>query len=324
MYNKHNLQEYEKAMHLRKEYGWGATKISSFLFKKGIFVSKSVVSRWIYRNGKPFDEILINKIPKSSNLLTDDKAYILGVLCGDGYIRISKNSYLVGLDVCDEDFADEFRRCLNSVYELLPSKSNCYSRITNFTNNAKPRYRINLTSKLVVQDLLRYSSSFKTKEWQIPEEILMSDLKIKSAFLRGLFDSEGTIRLKKKGSAYLQLCSGHGTSLTDVKNILEKDFQIFMKVKYNQNFVTILYTERYLHIKNFFDRIDFTIKRKKYALNFCLSSYKRKGLRSYDQDFKFQALKLLDKGYSPYKVGKMLNFPYTNIYDWKNGKYMHK
>ena len=240
----------------------------------------------------------------------------MGVLCGDGYIRIQKSSYLVGLDVTDEDFADEFRQCLNKVYGLLPSKNYRPKRVTNFSNDAKPRYVINLTSKLVVLDLLRYSDSFKTYEWTIPEQIKNSDLQIKSLFLKGLFDSEGTIRLKKKGNAYLQLASGNHKSLLEVKEMLEKDFQINTKVRYNQNKVMMLCSERYKDIKNFSDRIGFTIGRKCKMLAFCLSSYKRKGLRSYNEEFKLNVLKLLNEGYSAYKIGKMLEFPHTNVYDF--------
>ena len=165
-------------MGLRKNFGWGPTKISSFLFNKGINVKEGAIIGWIHKNKKPFEEVLIKKIPEESKILTEDKAYILGVLCGDGYLVFQKEKgrYLIGLDVCDEDFADEFRRCLKNVYELLPSKKMKEGRATNFSDNPKPRYCINLTSKLVVQDLLRYSKSFKTKEWTIPEEILNANL----------------------------------------------------------------------------------------------------------------------------------------------------
>jgi hypothetical protein len=114
MYNKHNIEDYNKAIELRRKLGWGAKKISSFLSKQNIIIKKGAIDGWIYHNKKPFMEIIINKIPESSKLLTKEKAYILGVLCGDGYIRIHKNgrSFLVGLDVTDEDFADEFKKCL--------------------------------------------------------------------------------------------------------------------------------------------------------------------------------------------------------------------
>ena len=98
--------------------------------------------------------------------------------------------------------------------------------------------------------------------------------------------------------------------------MLENDFEIDMKVGYNQNRVMILYSDRYKNIKNFFDKVGFTIGRKRKTLEFCLRNYKRKGLRSYDKEFKLKCLNMLRDGYSAYEIGKLLDFPYTNIYDF--------
>jgi hypothetical protein len=241
----------------------------------------------------------------------------LGVLCGDGYIRIQKSGrgYLVGLDVCDEDFADKFNECLYSTYKLKPSKKLYQPKPTNYCSNPQPRCSISLTSKLVILDLIRYDF-FKTKTWIIPKEISYSnDLRIKSAFLRGLFDSEGTIRLRRNGWAYLQFCSGNNDSLLDVKNMLLNDFDIKMKMRHNGS-VMILYCQTYNDINNYYEKIGFTIKRKQEKLKFALSTYKRTNLRHYDETFKLQVFSLLEEGYNPYQIGKKLNFPYTNIYDF--------
>lgn len=89
-----------------------------------------------------------------------------------------------------------------------------------------------------------------------------------------------------------------------------------MKVRYGANRIMVLSTERYKDIKNFSDKIGFTIGRKRKTLEFCLKSYKRKGLRGYDKEFKIKVLNLLKKGNSAYKIGKMLGFPHTNVYDF--------
>lgn len=317
MYRTYNLEEYNEAVKLRNNFGWGSTKISSFLKNKGIYIKKRAIDRWIYNNGKPFNEVIRKKILTTSNLLTKEKSYVLGVLCGDGYIRVQDSkSYLVGLDVCDEEFADEFKRCLEVIYGLFPSKKLRKVRPTNFCKNPKRSYVINLTSKNAAMDLFRYCESFKTWDWEVPKEILESSLEIKSYFLKGIFDSEGTIRLKHKGHAMLQICSGNIESFLLVKNILEDDFNIKMSVRYSQSNAIVLYTENYACIKNFSDKINFFIKRKKDMLSFCLSSYKRKGLRKYSKEFKLNALKMLDEGFSVRKIGEILDFPRTNVYDF--------
>lgn len=306
-------------MCLRK-LGLGSTKISSFLSHNGVYLKKSAINHWIYEKGKPFTEVIRHKIPDSSKVLTKEKAYVLGVLCGDGYIRIqqSSHSYLVGLDVCDEDFADEFIRCFNKTYFISPNKKIRRRQTTSFIKNPKLQYIVNVTSKLVVEDLLQYSN-FKTKTWIIPDQIKTADLEIKGLFLRGLYDSEGSIRLRKKGHTELSIFSVNEKSLLDVKNVLEKDFEIFTTLRHSRN-VARLVTERFKSIKNFSDYIGFTIQRKQNILKYALSTYKRKGLRSYNKEFKLKVLRLLSDGYSAYKIGKILDFPYTNVYDFVKQK----
>ncbi len=276
-YKIHSLEEYNKVMKLR-DLGLNPTQIHSFLLNSNQEIKYNTLYDWIHYNKKPFQEKKISKIPEESKILNDNKAYILGVLCGDGYIRISKNGYhfLVGLGVCDEDFADEFKKCIENVYNLLPSKKFRIIKPTNYTNSPKPRYIIELTSKLVVKDLLRYSISFKTKEWTVPKEILNSNLIIKSAFLRGIFDSEGTISLRKSSGAYLSVCSGNVKSLLEIKEILKKDFDIDLKTIYPQKDFIRIKSARYNDIKNYYNKIGFTIKRKQITLKKAVNNFKIK------------------------------------------------
>jgi len=110
MYNKPTLEDYNAAMDLRKNFGWGSTKISSFLLKKGINIKRGAVEGWIYKNNKPFFEVLIKKIPESSRLLSNEKAYVLGVLSGDGCVSTGNR---ISLEVCDKDF---------NVYDFIKQK----------------------------------------------------------------------------------------------------------------------------------------------------------------------------------------------------------
>ncbi len=186
----HGLPEYTLAMELREKYGWGAQKISAELRKQGFHVDGAVAG-WIYDGKKPFLDTLITKISVESNLLTLEKAYILGVLCGDGYIT---THFRVGLDVCDQEFAEKFQICLQKVYGLSPPIIIRTRKSTNFDCTPKPQHIIQLRSKLVVQDLLRYATSFRTFEWIIPDEIKMASRDIQGSVIRGFADSEGCVR----------------------------------------------------------------------------------------------------------------------------------
>ncbi|MFH1592847.1 MAG: LAGLIDADG family homing endonuclease [Candidatus Woesearchaeota archaeon] len=321
MYKTHTLEEYEEVMRLRK-LGLGPTNIFSILSKQGLNISYGALYDWIHTTKRPFQDKVLSKISKQSKFLTEEKAYILGVLCGDGYTRVDKlGHFLVGLDVCDEDFGDEFRKCLKKVYGLVPSKKKRITKSTNYSKNPKPRYVINLTSKLVVNDLLKYSKSFKTFEWEVPEEILKSETKIKSAFLRGLFDSEGAASLKIPYGVYLSVCSGNIDPLLKIKEILKKDFDIDLSVGYDRSVIK-LKSAGYKNVKTFYDKINFTIKRKQEKLEKGLLTYKRKGVRRYPLEFKRKALELLEKYKDPCFVADLVGTHNANIYDWKNGRYM--
>ena len=305
MYKTHTLEEYEEVMKLSK-HGLRPSKIFSLLSERGFDVSYGAIYDWIHTSKKPFQDKILSKISQQSNFLTEEKSYIFGVLCGDGYIRVHKSGsgFLVGLDVSDEDFADEFRRCLKEVYGLLPSKKKRELKFTNFSSNPKPRYVINLTSKLVVKDLLQYSKSFKTKEWEVPEKILGSNSKVKSAFLRGFFDSEGSVSLKKPYGIYLSVCSGNESSLLKIKELLKNDFDIDLSVIHSKSVVR-LKSSGYKNVKNFYENINFTIKRKRDKLVTGLLTYKRKGIRKHSLEFKKHTLDLLNKYKSPYLVAHM-------------------
>lgn len=316
MRNKvHSLEEYTNVMDLRKK-GWGATRISNFLFKEGTDINPRTISGWLYRCKNPKGNR--NTILPFSNFLSEDKAYILGVLCGDGYLKIDnvKNIYLIGLDVCDEDFADNFKSRIKEVYGLNTSKLVRQRMETNYSKTPKPIYSTYICSKSLIHDLLTYSPSFKSKLWQVPIQIINSNLNIKSSFLKGLFDSEGSIRLRNKGNAQLGICSGNVNSLLVVNNLLKNDFCINMKVYIRKDGMCILETWNYKDIKNFEEKIGFSIKRKNDTLISALNSYNRKGLRKYSREFKLNVLRLLDEGYSAYTIGKLLNFPHTNVYDF--------
>ena len=132
MYNSnYTFLDYEKVMELRNCYHFGAKKISFFLSKQGINISRRAIEGWNYSGKKPFQEKILNFIKESSIILNEDKAYILGVLCGDGWIT-TKSRF--GLNAIDLDFVQEFKRCIFEVYGLNCSIIKREGRKTNYGN----------------------------------------------------------------------------------------------------------------------------------------------------------------------------------------------
>tara|TARA_Y100000310_G_scaffold240778_1_gene244681 strand:+ start:593 stop:1606 length:1014 start_codon:yes stop_codon:yes gene_type:complete len=312
-YTKHSKKEYNTVMNLRRRYDWGSKRIFKYLSRKGITIKRGTIDGWIYRGRGPYEEVLIKPISKSSEKLTKEKAYILGVLCGDGWIS---TGYRIGLGVIDKEFADYFQYCLEKVYGAKCSRTIRKRGYTNFSKFPKMEYIVSLCSKLIVNDLNKYSKSFKSKEWKVSFQIKRSPKDIQAAFIRGLADSEAHVRCRK-GQSEINICSGNLDSLKVVRNLLYNSFNIKSYLGSNGYDVPVIVIGRYIYLKEFYSNIGFVIMRKQNNLRRSLESYKRKGLRKYSRKFKIEAMNLLKKGMKHRQIAKLLGTNHTNIYDWE-------
>jgi len=137
-------------------------------------------------NTKRVKSILRNKrlIKPIKNFkpLTKSKAYILGVLCGDGHIN--ENFVQFEISKRDEDFMKKFIKCFKDVYGF---KFNYHFRPK---RNTLATY---ISPEFICEDLLNYGN-FGVRKWEVPKTILQTNKKdIISSFLRGFFDSEGCV-----------------------------------------------------------------------------------------------------------------------------------
>jgi len=127
------------------------------------------------------------KIPENSKYTTPEKAYILGVICGDGYINY-KDRY-VSLETISVEFIQKFRQSFVNVYGTQYKGS--------FAPTCNGKYRTTISGREMTRDLRRYlGDSNRTFNWRIPNQILRSNKTCKAAFLKGFFDSEGSVDKK--------------------------------------------------------------------------------------------------------------------------------
>ena len=112
-YTDNSLDSYNLVMSIRQGTNWGSKRILDYIITKGFCTSLGSIEGWIYGGKKPFSIKNVNQIKESSKNLTSEKAYILGTLCGDGYIS---TGYRLGLKVADKDFAEYFKGCLERIY----------------------------------------------------------------------------------------------------------------------------------------------------------------------------------------------------------------
>ena len=240
-------------------------------------------------------------------------AWILGVLCGDGYI--SKNT--IGLNVTEENFANKFQNIMNKIFNI---EINTYTSIKGekYPNNkpliCKRIHSINLSNFLSKFGL------FKTKTWKVPEYILESPAKFKYAFLSGLIDADGTIsKVSHKNGLYISTGSKGGAESTCmILKSLGIDHSLYRIDKKKEN-------------KNWSDNFHVVIKRKRsvYTLLkntefFCPLKIKRqKEQLEYLKDIMVdidnynQAMQLRKQhGWGQNKIAKILNIAPSWVASW--------
>ena len=159
-------------------------------------------------------------------MITKEKSELIGFLCAEGcfYEYTSK----------DKEFQSKRRKSYLHIRKV---------RIIQFNNNnpklqrrfllllkkiydyplhfyGKPNsLRITIKRKDVVDDLVTYTK-YNSFVWKIPKEIINGPKKVKIAFLRGLFDGDGTFNVVKKYGVRARIYSVNFKELRKINKIL--------------------------------------------------------------------------------------------------------
>lgn len=206
--------------------------------------------------------------PDSKNL-TREKAYVLGVLAGDGWLSYypEKRICQIGLEAVDEEFIDEFRRCLNKVYGLNPSKK----KVNVKNPRWKDKHRVRLCCKAACEDLLSYGVSFKQNNWLIPPAIKSGSIGARTSYLRGFFDSEGSVENKCRR---IKGTSSHLRGLEDISALLwGLGIRSRIAPQSKENAYDVRIQDR-ASVELFTKHVGFIIMRKADRLQRMLASYK--------------------------------------------------
>jgi intein-encoded DNA endonuclease-like protein len=169
-----------KAFHdvrkLRKR-GLSITEIREEIYRKyGVWIGTRTISRWLHGVTSPYNG---RRIP-SLDLLkpSQDLAYVIGVRLGDGNAYVNNTGYIIRLQAKDKEFVEEFGRCLGSVLGRKPIRPFKDTRRT---------YAVVAASK-TLYELLKKPIDLK----RIKKDVEHCK-KCTAAFLRGLFDSDGSV-----------------------------------------------------------------------------------------------------------------------------------
>jgi len=140
---------------------------------EGAVLSKSQVSYWL--NGKHRPDGSVRRFEPVPSF---EIGYVTGVALGDGTTSVSSDhNYAIKLQVNDEEFAEEFARCLGVILHRPPPNVRWWE--------ARRAWRTQVSSLLLMQFLRRPLS--------IVGPIIQRTRDCKVGFLKGFFDSEGSV-----------------------------------------------------------------------------------------------------------------------------------
>jgi len=186
----------------------------------------------------------LNDIESDKDLLTEEEAVLLGSLVSEGYISDSR----VGFNNTDEDFAHQFEIALVSSY----CTSGC--RYEGKLKSGKTLIEYQIHDKDIIQDISSKGFSEKSGNKEIPYAVLQSSKKVQRAFLKALFEGDGSI-YSGKGTVVISYSSKSKKLLKQLQ-VLLLNFEIISRIhRDKQNFRLII--SGYHNIKLFYEKIGF-------------------------------------------------------------------
>jgi intein-encoded DNA endonuclease-like protein len=131
------------------------------------------------------------KLKKKVKLRFDESfAYVLGVICGDGYV----SEYSVRLECQDINFAKNFLKKGKQAFGIQAS----------FSGKRKKAglYRVVFYSRDLANSLRSFYKT-RCKDWEIPKKIMQGSEGLRIGFLKGFVDSEGHVSLSLTKTSYV-------------------------------------------------------------------------------------------------------------------------
>ncbi|MFH0829731.1 MAG: LAGLIDADG family homing endonuclease [Candidatus Aenigmatarchaeota archaeon] len=158
-------------------------------------------------------------------------SYILGVLEGDGCVYKTKTAYghehIIQLCVKDKKFLEEFNRCLGKVFSRTVKIIYCKSGL----------YKICLRSKAFYEWYYNLTA----------EELSRISLTHPNAFIKGFYDSEGSLTkftTKKGEKTYTTYCvrmlNSNLQLLENIKSVMERTYGIRSKIAFRKPHQTVI------------------------------------------------------------------------------------
>lgn len=141
-----------------------------------------------------------------SNINSEKKAYWLGFIFADGCIRNSQNLLEICLAEKDVEHIKKFNSDISSTYKI-------YKRSSKLNNKVFYSYRLYVVSKQILRDISKFNC-IENKTYLATEIYNFNDYELNRAFLRGIFDGDGSISIDKRKPGS-RICKASLTSISD-------------------------------------------------------------------------------------------------------------
>jgi ribonucleoside-diphosphate reductase alpha chain len=154
---------------------------------------------------------------------------LLGALTGDGFFSMCSKEMATHLDLWDgkQGLAPELTAKINDMISGA-SPSDCSRMISPFI--MKEGRKLQLKSKILTRELAKYGYTPETK-LRVPEVVWRGTQDCMIGYLRGLFETDGTVNSNKAGdSCSIRLTSVDRTLLTEVQ-VLLANFGVYSSIK---------------------------------------------------------------------------------------------
>ena len=178
------------------------------------------------------------------DLITEEEAFLLGSFVSEGYI----NDERVGFSNVNAEFVEEFERCLSKAH------TGSYCAYERKLRSGKTITEFQIHNREFIGRVKDLGFNHKAEEKEIPQVVLRSSKKIQRAFLKALFEGDGSV--SKVGQTTLVFYHSKSLKLIKQLQIVLLNFGIVSRIHRDRHIYRLLISGAY-NLRKFSEEIGF-------------------------------------------------------------------
>ncbi len=184
------------------------------------------------------------------DLITEEEAFLLGSFVSEGYI----NDGRVGFSNVNTEFVEEFERCLSKAH------AGSYCAYERKLRSGKTITEFQIHSREFIERIKDLGFNHKAGEKEIPQVVLRSSKRVQRAFLRALFEGDGSV--SKVGQTVLVFYHSKSLKLIKQLQIVLLNFGIVSRIHRDRHIYRLLISGAH-NLKKFSEEIGFVSEKQK-------------------------------------------------------------